>query len=1298
MKGKARATRRTLNKVDPVSDKKPVGFESVQTDLGASTSRTQRKGSGRPSAPVPTNEAATSAVARTGVASRSSSAPVPTNEVVASVVVQTDISDADQTASTSRSLFGLHLPKDLVFTKKGKSLPQPRFSISWTPGQNVLEHSTDRWSIFRDGLEENSLISDTRISSIEEALKKSFPGKYKDGINLIYVELSADFKPLNQDPFPNHQWSDLYRFPGIHPQAIAANLHATNTQWPRLNDESTPSHLLIYPFAPSWDFTHFPVLYDRSRPWRSYSPVVRTDPWNENISWYEDYKILEPEWLIQREKIASRLKQCVLMFKTVSNIADFVSLSLPKPDECKFDVLKDWDRLLDRRREPEMQRAIKLLFMRALDLRAWALWALFKVIDFLASLHELPPPHFPITGEIIGCTLFSSSPGANPELEFGEYLEPLVRHGIPFFVIEEAPLPPPARRLGALKSLCVAYDHTVHRPSTSSYFRIPANNVFRPNPWIRGVMRLSEHPLFELSARISELLAKHRDNNKEFRIDIFGVIHSIYPQTFDSFQLPESPLQLPESLPEEEGSPPPGPVVREPCRDLLEFGQRYQKAPDPPMFDDTEEGLAKFEATHERYDREEREAQHHPYGALLIARAYLGIGEAQREVGNIIAGMAGKNVRSTTWGSKRQTPLERYCMRKWANPVKLDKTEFSRRQQLSREYLQLIGEFTEPQANPIPVTANEDTGVAGSLQAKTRGPVKEFVEPPTHSAAAAASGIMGLAGPLQTRMHDPVSQTHGGEQSAPLHMSGASGSGSMELDEGRREVGSRTTQHSASRVETRSYRCPSGPIGRRWDAQKHLSDALNRRPARGRVLARDRETYHDHPRHWQPPHDKREDRRGDYHRRSMMSRSRSPVRHRRNSSSPPSLRRHRSPFSFPFSRRRHHSHSSSRSCRRSHSPHSRSHSRSRSPDRSRSRSRPRSYSVSRCLQSSHRRSRSASCPPSPLGPSRRVASPIEMQVDVPSSNPRPLPQPGCHLSQQVPVLRMIQPHSIPFTSWHCLTTPLEDKHFQAFGKADLDVWAAPLFEVRGVYAVAQAKASKSALKYGKTRIAILAKHRDVLDRVAQLISENNAHYHALLAFAIFSPLDPFSGKEAASYSWVSKVDLHFVGCVWESVPFEELRSRLLTDAPLVLTNDNVGEELLYHGFDPLVSTEAQAAPRNVKLHSFDFSPHVLDAWYDTMPLQFKSYGVTRFMFVARAYDSALFKGRKAFMAEIWQTESVIDAALRNLLEYLCENSQDVICRESKEKTESFQYLRGQRKWRLTVDTAIKDYCPYFKVK
>jgi hypothetical protein len=132
--------------------------------------------------------------------------------------------------------------------------------------------------------------------------------------------------------------------------------------------------------------------------------------------------------------------------------------------------------------------------------------------------------------------------------------------------------------------------------------------------------------------------------------------------------------------------------------------------------------------------------------------------------------------------------------------------------------------------------------------------------------------------------------------------------------------------------------------------------------------------------------------------------------------------------------------------------------------------------------------------------------------------------------------------------------------------------------------------------------------------------------------------------------------------------------------PPVLTNNNVGEELLYHGFVPLMSTEAEAVPRNAKLHSLDFSPHVLDAWYDTMSFQFKSYGVTHFMFITHTYDSALFKGRKAFMAEIWQTESVIDSAFRNLMGYLCKNSQDVICRESKEKTESFQYLRGQRKW------------------
>jgi hypothetical protein len=52
---------------------------------------------------------------------------------------------------------------------------------------------------------------------------------------------------------------------------------------------------------------------------------------------------MEPEFLIQWDKIASRLNRCVLVFKAVSNIANFVSLSLPKPDECKFDVLEDWE-------------------------------------------------------------------------------------------------------------------------------------------------------------------------------------------------------------------------------------------------------------------------------------------------------------------------------------------------------------------------------------------------------------------------------------------------------------------------------------------------------------------------------------------------------------------------------------------------------------------------------------------------------------------------------------------------------------------------------------------------------------------------------------------------------------------------------------------------------------------------------------------------------------------------------------------------------------------------------------------
>ena len=113
--------------------------------------------------------------------------------------------------------------------------------------------------------------------------------------------------------------------------------------------------------------------------------------------------------------------------------------------------------------------------------------------------------------------------------------------------------------------------------------------------------------------------------------------------------------------------------------------------------------------------------------------------------------------------------------------------------------------------------------------------------------------------------------------------------------------------------------------------------------------------------------------------------------------------------------------------------------------------------------------------------------------------------------------------------------------------------------------------------------------------------------------------------------------------------------------------------------------------------AIDFGPHVLQDWYDILSPKLKMYKVTQFFLVAQAYNWAIFKGKKAFMANIWQTELAIDGAICNLMIFLC-YSDDAVWRQLKEKTESLQYLRGQQKWSLTIDSTIINYCPYFKVK
>ena len=116
----------------------------------------------------------------------------------------------------------------------------------------------------------------------------------------------------------------------------------------------------------------------------------------------------------------------------------------------------------------------------------------------------------------------------------------------------------------------------------------------------------------------------------------------------------------------------------------------------------------------------------------------------------------------------------------------------------------------------------------------------------------------------------------------------------------------------------------------------------------------------------------------------------------------------------------------------------------------------------------------------------------------------------------------IQPHqTIPYASWHCLRTPLDDAHFGSLDDTALSTWAAPLFNIPGVYGVARIKATKSSLKYGKCHVGILAKQCHVLDTVLEALSVNSEHYHTVLQHKLTGPMDPFSGKEAVTYSWHS---------------------------------------------------------------------------------------------------------------------------------------------------------------------------------
>jgi len=157
--------------------------------------------------------------------------------------------------------------------------------------------------------------------------------------------------------------------------------------------------------------------------------------------------------------------------------------------------------------------------------------------------------------------------------------------------------------------------------------------------------------------------------------------------------------------------------------------------------------------------------------------------------------------------------------------------------------------------------------------------------------------------------------------------------------------------------------------------------------------------------------------------------------------------------------------------------------------------------------------------------------------------------------------------------------------------------------------------TKGSLRYGKWHVGILAKQFTVLDEVLRALLVDSEHYHAVLQHKIIGPINPFSGKEALTYSWHSRSNLHYIGLVWEEMEWEGAQDVFLTDALPTLTNGNIGDELLYHTSIPLSPRNPETS-RDANLMAIDFGPHILQAWYDTLSPKLKMYRVTRFFLIA----------------------------------------------------------------------------------
>src|ERR1700677_4114444 len=123
----------------------------------------------------------------------------------------------------------------------------------------------------------------------------------------------------------------------------------------------------------------------------------------------------------------------------------------------------------------------------------------------------------------------------DPHYWFGNALEQMGRHGIPFYVIEGCALPQrPSGAPPMEETLNVTFAPGSQKMSVHRYCRVPNWDIRRPEPWIRGPLAFPP-PILVAINRVSQLSSGHSELNAEFRTSVFGIIHGLFSETFESF-------------------------------------------------------------------------------------------------------------------------------------------------------------------------------------------------------------------------------------------------------------------------------------------------------------------------------------------------------------------------------------------------------------------------------------------------------------------------------------------------------------------------------------------------------------------------------------------------------------------------------------------------------------------------------------------------------------------------------------------------------------------------------------------